>query len=240
MQDSNGRATDNGELAAVVCRDGDFYFQLDTDDPQEELLREMFEFIEERSAPGAVKLAIPQFIPKLQKMAYSRGYALFPNESDNVVSIRLDQDFPVDIPPGFKLQCGEEAADRAKAQGHIMAFNYAGTAHAEQMLQMYGGIRQAPGYRPGLDLSLVNEQGEVVSFCNAFVDEANGIGILEPVGTHVDYRRRGLGRAVIYAALNRLRSLGMVQAYTGPMQPFYQHIGFELDVEFQVWGSQRV
>ncbi|MNC13650.1 Acetyltransferase (GNAT) family protein [compost metagenome] len=226
---------DNGELAAVVCRDGDFYFQLDTEHPQEGLLREMFEFIEKKSAPAAVKLAVPKLMTKLEEMAQSRGYVLLPNESDNVISIRLEEELKVVIPEGFSLQCGEKVSDRAKAQGHIMGFNYPGTAHAEKMLQLYGGIRQAPDYCPELDLSLVNGQGEVVAFCNAFVDGVNRIGILEPVGTHVDYRMRGLGRAVIYEALNRLWSLGMVKVYTGPMQPFYQHIGFEMDVEFGVW-----
>lgn len=226
---------DNGELAAVVCRDGDFYFQLDTDHPQEELLCEMLEFIEAKSAPAAVKLAVPKGMSKLQELVQGRGYVHLPNESDNIISITLEKDFPVNIPVGFLLQCGEEVSDQAKAQGHIMAFNYPGTAHAEQMLRLYGGIRQAPGYRPDLDLSLVNGQGEVVAFCNAFVDEVNRIGILEPVGTHVDYRLMGLGQAVIYEALNRLRFLGMVKGYTGPMQPFYQRIGFQMDVEFEVW-----
>ncbi|WP_379153973.1 GNAT family N-acetyltransferase [Paenibacillus sp. sgz5001063] len=228
----------NGELAAVVCRDGDFYFQLDSENPQEELLREMFGFIEERSVPVAVKLAVPKRMTQLQEMARSRGYALLPNESDNIISIMLEKDFPVNIPSGLMLQSGEEVPDPAKAQGHIMAFNYPGTEHAEQMLQLYGGIRQAPDYRPELDLSLVNEQGEVVAFCNAFMDEVNRIGILEPVGTHVDYRMKGLGRIVIYEALNRLRSLGMIKVYTGPMQPFYQRIGFEMDVEFEVWKKE--
>ncbi|OKP83201.1 hypothetical protein A3842_09380 [Paenibacillus sp. P3E] len=226
---------DNGELAAVVCRDGDFYFQLDTDHPQEDLLCEMLEFIEAKSAPAAVKLAVPKGMSKLQELVQGRGYVHLPNESDNIISITLEKEFSVNIPVGFLLQCGEEVSDQAKAQGHIMAFNYPGTVHAEQMLRLYGGIRQAPGYRPALDLSLINEQGEVVAFCNAFVDEVNRIGILEPVGTHTDYRLRGLGRAVIYEALNRLRSLGMVKGYTGPMQPFYQRLGFQMDVEFEVW-----
>lgn len=231
-------AEDNGELAAVVCKDGDFYFQLDTEQPQERLLSEMFEFIEDKSAQGSAgycKLAIPKFMPLLETMALSRGYELLPHESDNFVSIALDRMFPVEIPAGLSLQCGGEVSNAAKAQGHVMAFNYPGTPYAEKMLQYYGGIVDAPGYRPELDLSLVNELGEVVSFCNVFVDEVNKMGILEPVGTHKDYRRQGFGRTIIYEALNRLRALGMVKAYTGPMQPFYRQIGFEMDVELGVW-----
>jgi predicted N-acetyltransferase YhbS len=228
-----------GELAAVVCRDGDYYFQLDTLEPQEELLSEMFGFIEKSSSPDSPKLAIPKFMPALEAMARSRGYKLLRNESDNIISVALDQEFRADLPHGFTFCCGDEVSDRAKAQGHIMAFDYAGTKKAEQTLQHYGGLREAPGYRPGLDLSLVNAAGEVVAFCNIFVDEANRIGILEPVGTHVNYRRQGLGRAVIYEGLNRLRTLGMVKAYTGPMQPFYRRIGFALEAEMTIWEKER-
>jgi predicted N-acetyltransferase YhbS len=229
----------NGELAAVVCRDGDYYFQLDTLDPQEELLREMFGFIEKSSSPDSPKLAIPEFMPALEVMACSRGYKLLPNESDNAISISLHEKFPAGIPHGLTLRCGEEVSDRAKALGHIMAFNYPGTKEAERLLQHYGGIRKAPGYRPELDLSLVNSAGEVVAFCNIFLDEDNKLGILEPVGTHTDYRNRGLGKAVIFEGLNRLRALGMTKAYTGPMQPFYRKIGFGMDVELNVWEKAR-
>lgn len=230
---------ENGELAAIACKDGDFYFQLDTEDPEEDLLMEMFEFIESLSNPREgvpCKLDIPITLPKLEDMARNRGYELL-NERDNAASITLDRYFPVEIPQGIFLRCGEEVSDKAKALGHIMAFNYPGTLRAQEVLKYYGGIREAPHYRPDLDLSLVNEQGEVVSFCNVFIDELNRIGIFEPVGTHIDYRRRGLGRAVIYESLNRLQTMGIVKAYTGPMQPFYERIGFEIEVDMKVWSK---
>lgn len=226
---------EQGELAAVVCKDGDFYFQLDTEDPQEELVRAMFRFVEKKSVQGSAKLAIPKLMPNLEAVAGRLGYELLPNEGDNAVSILLDREFPVVIPQGFRLQCGEAVSNSAKALGHIMAFNYPGTEHAQQIMKLYGGIREAPDYRPELDLSLLNQRGEVVAFCNAFVDERNKIGILEPVGTHINYRWQGLGKAVIYEALNRLRTLGVSKVYTGPMQPFYKRIGFEPDVEFGIW-----
>jgi predicted N-acetyltransferase YhbS len=201
----------------------------------------MFDYIENRTRiePAEYcKLAIPKFMTGLEQLAVSRGYELLPNESDSAVAIALDREFPVLLPGGFRICSGEEVSDAARAQGHIMAFNYAGTKDAERMLQFYGGLREAPGYRAELDLAVLNEQDEVVSFCNIFADEANGIGILEPVGTHLNYRRRGLGRAVIYEGLNRLRAEGMTKAYTGPNQPFYGVIGFVPEVEFGVWKKK--
>lgn len=232
---------EQGALAAVVCKDGDFYFQLDTYSPPDSLTGEMFGYIEDRTRREPAeycKLAIPKFMAGLEQSAVNRGYELLPNESDSAVSIELDREFPVLLPGGFRICSGREVSDAARAQGHIMAFNYAGTKEAERMLQFYGGLREAPGYRPELDLAVLNGQDEVVSFCNIFVDEDSGIGILEPVGTHLDYRKRGLGRAVIYEGLNRLRAEGMVKAYTGPNQPFYGVIGFVPEVEFGVWRKK--
>lgn len=234
---------ETGRLAAMASKDGDFYFQLDSEDPPDSLTGEMFDYIEGKSAREPAeycKLAIPNFMSSLERQALSRGYELLSDESDSSVSIVLDKEFPVLLPDGFRLCSGEEVSDIAKAEGHIMAFNYPGTKGAEQMLQFYGGIREAPGYSPDLDLALLNEQGEVVSFCNAFVDEANRIGMLEPVGTHLHYRKCGLGKAVIYEVLNRLRSKGIVKAYTGPYQPFYERIGFVPEVELGVWRKKII
>lgn len=161
------------------------------------------------------------------------------HERDTVISIKTDQEFPIALPNGIFFRCGDEVPDRAKAQGHIMAFGYSGTKESARLLQHYGGLREAPGYRPELDLSLVNASEEVVVFCNIFVDEANRIGIFEPVGTHPDHRRQGLGSAVIHEGLNRMRELGMHKAYTGPMQPFYQELGFEIEEEMVVWEKER-
>lgn len=234
---------ETGRLAAVASKDGDFYFQLDSEDPPDSLTGEMFDYIEGKSAREPAeycKLAIPNFMSSLERQALSRGYELLTDESDSSVSIVLDKEFPVLLPDGFRLCSGKEVSDIAKAEGHIMAFNYPGTKGAEQMRQFYGGIREAPGYCPELDLALLNEQGEVVSFCNAFVDEANRIGMLEPVGTHLHYRKCGLGKAVIYEVLNRLRSKGIVKAYTGPYQPFYERIGFVPEVELGVWRKKII
>lgn len=142
---------ETGRLTAVASKDGDFYFQLDSENPPDSLTGEMFDYIEGKSAREPAeycKLAIPNFMGSLERQALSRGYELLPDESDSSVSIVLDKEFPVRLPEGFKLYSGEEVSDIVKAQGHIMAFNYPGTQGAEQMLQFYGGIREAPGYSP--------------------------------------------------------------------------------------------
>lgn len=96
-------------------------------------------------------------------------------------------------------------------------------------------MSNAPSYNPQLDLSVVNDAGEVVSFCNIFWDSSNRIGVLEPVGTSINYRKLGLGRAVLHEGFNRLKQLGASKVYVGSMQPFYEKLGFTTEVWLQVW-----
>jgi ribosomal protein S18 acetylase RimI-like enzyme len=47
-----------------------------------------------------------------------------------------------------------------------------------------------------------------VSYGLVWLDAVNGVGEFEPVGTHQDFRRMGLARAVCLHAMHRLRAAG--------------------------------
>ena len=73
-----------------------------------------------------------------------------------------------------------------------------------------------------------------VAYTLAWLDEKNRVGQFEPVGTHADHQRRGLGRAVNLFALHRLRTegatLALVEcrgdaAYPVPAK-LYESVGF--------------
>jgi ribosomal protein S18 acetylase RimI-like enzyme len=64
-----------------------------------------------------------------------------------------------------------------------------------------------PGYRPDLDLVL-RADGVPVAVATAWWAGPGATAILEPVATHGDHRGSGWGRAVVQAALGRLRDLG--------------------------------
>lgn len=230
---------ENGELAAVVCRDDGFYFQCAEMNPPEKLLEEMFAFAEQKAEEengGYVELyvPIPENMTSAAEVARKRGYHQTGGK-ESVNSLRLDKEFPVELPSGFRICSGDEIEVTAKALGHIMAFDYAETAEAELTLLHYGNMSNAPSYNPQLDLSVVNDAGEVVSFCNIFWDSSNRIGALEPVGTSINYRKLGLGRAVLHEGFNRLKQLGASKVYVGSMQPFYEKLGFITEVWLQVW-----
>jgi GNAT superfamily N-acetyltransferase len=104
----------------------------------------------------------------------------------------------------------------------------------ELSVEDYATLRSCPGYDHSLDLVVVDPSGAVVSFCTLWLDDANGVGLVEPVGCHPEFRRRGLTQYVIMAGLQRLWARGAKQAIVRvhsenrAAQLLYQSCGFSM------------
>ena len=89
--------------------------------------------------------------------------------------------------------------------------------------------------------------GSFASYSLVWLDEAIGVGLLEPVGTHPDYERRGLGSAVCRFGLRRLQELGAATAIVAPRgddafpvpKKLYESIGFRQHTRSQEYRKQR-
>jgi ribosomal protein S18 acetylase RimI-like enzyme len=90
-------------------------------------------------------------------------------------------------------------------------------------------IAQWP-YRGSLDCVVEAPDGRFASYVLIWPDDENGVGLFEPVGTRVEFRRRGLGAAVCTFGLQRLREEGMRRAVVGcdtdSACALYESIGF--------------
>jgi predicted N-acetyltransferase YhbS len=79
-------------------------------------------------------------------------------------------------------------------------------------LESYRNVRETWPYREDLDCVVEASDGSFAAYALAWYDDENRVGELEPVATHPEYRRRGLGRAVNLFALHRLRDAGAERA----------------------------
>ena len=110
---------------------------------------------------------------------------------------------PVMLPDGFYVKSTETVAElRAFHRAVQAVFNF------EDSVDVYRILQQAPSYVPELDLTLLSAEGEVAAFCTVWLDRESGVAEFEPVGTVPQYRKRGLGAALLADASNRLRSVG--------------------------------
>lgn len=96
-----------------------------------------------------------------------------------------------------------------------------------------------PNYRQDLDLVIVNNQGTLIAFCHCLINPKNNArnhrqeGWIICLGTRRGYRRQGLGTAILWAGMQRLKAVGMevallgvdTQNPTGALN-LYQAVGF--------------
>ncbi|WP_141651580.1 GNAT family N-acetyltransferase [Paenibacillus sp. Mc5Re-14] len=75
----------------------------------------------------------------------------------------------------------------------------------------------------------ISDANEVASFTTLWYDELNKIGILEPVGTIPKYRKIGLGKAVIYEAIKRVKDKGVERIFS---------MGFSLAYSKEIWKKR--
>ena len=120
----------------------------------------------------------------------------------------LDQVEQPSLPEGYRLCTMADGVDsRSRSAAHRSAFSPSRFSD-----DVYAAVRATWPYRADLDCVALAADGSVASYTLAWLDEANGIGELEPVGTHEDHQRRGLGRAVNLFALQCLRAEGAMEA----------------------------
>jgi ribosomal protein S18 acetylase RimI-like enzyme len=122
-------------------------------------------------------------------------------------------EFDNTIETGWRVQdvlVDRNLEERARVIGSAFRANF---VLDQDYLLKWDATRQAPGYRPYLELAAVRDQSEYGAVCFGWVDLKNHVGEIEPVGTHPHVRRRGLASAVIHECFNRMRAMGLVTAF---------------------------
>jgi ribosomal protein S18 acetylase RimI-like enzyme len=111
------------------------------------------------------------------------------------------------IPIGFSVRSvsdTHEALARATVLG--AAFD------APPRPEWYQRLMQAPGYVRDLDIVAVAPDQRFAAFAMCWVDQGNRVGQFEPVGTAPEFRRQGLGQAVLAEGLRRMHQHGAERA----------------------------
>ncbi|WP_328869553.1 GNAT family N-acetyltransferase [Streptomyces sp. NBC_00287] len=113
-----------------------------------------------------------------------------------------DVEQPV-LPDGFRFRTADEAGRQAVVQAHVDAW-----APSPYSAEAYEGVRRTPPYRGDLHILVEAPDGTMAASTIMWLDEANKTAEFEPVGTHPDYRRLGLGRAILLHGMHLAREAG--------------------------------
>ncbi|MGY5875895.1 MAG: GNAT family N-acetyltransferase [Candidatus Thorarchaeota archaeon] len=152
---------------------------------------------------------------------------------------------PTDLPiPDFELAEGysirhvdimEELDQYRRVQASV--FPHMGNMKANQA-RLYS---TASFYIPELDLVVIDTNGNFAAFCTVRIDPVSRIAEFEPVGTHPEYRRLGLGKALLCEALRRMQkynpSMLCIQgaAPTDGANRLYEAIGLIEKESVYIW-----
>jgi ribosomal protein S18 acetylase RimI-like enzyme len=166
-----------------------------------------------------------------------RGHGFAPLDETFEVTRRSLDDLPKPaLPEEFEFAYVEDALVDERVEAHRAAF-----APSRLTGGAYARVRRAWPYRAGLDRVVLAPDGRVAASCLGWLDADNGWGLLEPVGTRPEFRRRGLAAAVCLDALHRLREAGahsaQVSCESGSAgSATYHSIGFETVRRMLVFG----
>ncbi len=227
--------TKNDEIIAAVNTEGEnrgeAFFQITSFDLDEDMLDDMFSFAKQLTIKTDEKeyvmLRINRNAEKIINKALEHNFERYEDKCEVTSKMLLDSLKDDSLSKGYKYISSDKLSYSKKALGHGKAFGY--SDREEYLLRSAKGLEETTkmsDYKKEDDIHIVDEEGEVVAFATMWYDSKNQIGILEPVGTHPDHRRKGLAKSAIFRGCNNIFKRGAKAVYVGSDQEFYKSIGF--------------
>lgn len=161
----------------------------------------------------------------LEKRGYTRG-----DQQHVIASRSLGDPIPdTPLPQGFNVRQLEGLGEADKLIGAQNAcFGWSWT------LEEYLRVMQSPAGQACEPLVIVAPDGRFAAFCYLMQDARNRLGMIEDVGTHPDFQRKGLARVLLFEGMKRLKDAGMNSllipylATNDPASGLYEAVGFRI------------
>lgn len=217
-------------------------FDLQTHDAS--VLAEMLVWAESRLTADSIEADVWEGDTLKQAFFAQHGFAPNPETLPYSVTYRSLDDVPPvpSLPDGFSIRVAAGVHEAGKlAEVHAGAFGSKWTAES------YAQVMQSPGYAAEREFVVVAPDGRFAAFTVTWQDMVNQIGYFEPVGTHADFQRRGLARAMMIHAMHTMRAAGMTEACVAHEHAeenpasagLYAALGFVARYRTHLWVKHR-
>jgi mycothiol synthase len=161
-----------------------------------------------------------------------RGYVRSKYKAEHMRWRDLTQPVPDTVPPnGYTVRAlGDESELPARSWLSWKGFHPDEPDEKYQGWEWYKNVQRVPLYRRDLDIVAAATDGELAAFCTVWFDDVTRTAVFEPVATHPDHQKRGLGKAVMSEGLRRAQRLGAniatVSSYSDGAHALYASMGF--------------
>jgi len=136
----------------------------------------------------------------LQRELEARGFSQ--------VGIELELVFDIDgapprskLPAGYTLGSLRDIHDDAFIEMHRAAWSDKRPSRYRR--ELHEAVKRMPQFRPDLVTIVLAPDGTPAAYCIGWYDETSRTLEIEPLGTHRDFRRRHLARAVVQEVIHR-------------------------------------
>ena len=129
------------------------------------------------------------------------------------------------LPEGFEIFSLEDENDYKKIHECLWkGFDHGD--HPDKDIDRRRLMQSGPNFRRDLSMVVKAPDGSYASFAGMWLNEDNHYAYLEPLATVPEYRKLGLGKALLMRSMEKTKSFGTTYCYGGPMK-FYYNLGFE-------------
>lgn len=144
----------------------------------------------------------PARVASVESLGYARGVEPY------FVTTRPTNDVPdAPLPEGYTVRTAR-GPEEANAIGALHAAAFGSTWNPGEYATLMGTF----GYSADREWLVVAPDGALAGFTETWHDPISSTGLFEPVGTHPDHQRRGVGRALMAAGLRHMASVGLATA----------------------------
>ncbi|MCL2362335.1 MAG: GNAT family N-acetyltransferase [Defluviitaleaceae bacterium] len=176
---------------------------------------------------GKLRLSLPDGDLEYTRAARSAGFRPT-SQRDCACILDINELQSYSLPEGYSfVDMSENWNWQQYSRVLWRGFNSEGRPpHDDSHISMCKRGLSSPMIIPEVVMSVVAPDGNYVSHCGMWYRPGDSYCYVEPVATDPDYRKIGLGKAVVLEAIRRCGKFGARQAIVGSEQQFYFNIGF--------------
>ncbi|MDO4460579.1 MAG: GNAT family N-acetyltransferase [Clostridia bacterium] len=167
----------------------------------------------------------------LKRALHRKGFTAS-EDKDMCAEFDLTEEIPeIKLPEGYRITSLDENEDLRQyvlcmfkgfdheANGELFEWN------DEREKLFHEAYDNREYLNKSLKVSVMDKDGNYVATCGMWYDKSSDMALIEPVCVVPECRRCGLGKAVVYEGLRRVKAMGAKIAVVGSSQQFYYSLG---------------